>query len=325
MRALSLAVVSLVLFGEPSEGQNISAIDLKEQVCQGLAKLGHDLAKCIELFSELETSKAQQFSKLIAHAVFYMSPNHRPAEVACYMRQIQRLNFDPQSRLAGSIKAWFKVSGVDKRVVTEELLAFVGSMVQENRFYPSKEKRPAPLKDVMKEPVEAIFSEITNERRSEAAEHANRLAEAIKAVRSETDLDYAAALEFVGNLQSLQGEHATAVAVYARVLEIRRSARPFLERYLGIERPPPDNVHPPDDYRAKKDLRRIMSKLADTYWIVGQDYAATALRNKPQTREGDADRIHDIESADDLADRMLQPWVGRIHPDHPSCVAQMDK
>src|SRR5205814_4529487 len=54
-------------------------------------------------------------------------------------------------------------------------------------------------------------------------------------------------------------------------------------------------VIPPDV--SGQTLRRIMSKLADTYWIVGQDYAATALRNKPQTREGDADRIHDIESA----------------------------
>lgn len=253
----------------------------------------------------LSSSRAQpastEIKKLIAHALFYMSQNGRRAEAVCYMRQAQRMH---DSVFQPLIKSWYKKFGIDdKRVVLSRLLEFTGRISDEPDF--------AKLKD----PLGATMAAFVEEGMPQAPESAMNLLKSVKNARGESDLMYAEVLEFVGDSYVLQHQHTNAAKAFARVLEIRRSARPLLERYLGIERSSSRG-----ELSAKKDLRRIMSKLADTYWVIGHHSAAAALRNDPKTSEGDIYRVVDIETVDQLL-------VNRaaIHQKHPSCVENLLK
>jgi hypothetical protein len=210
--------------------------------------------------------------------------------------------FDPQDTIKKMYKAW---GTEDPRVIMTKFLVFPAPLQQD----------PTLANFAKQALTMAVAAGVATAKRDFllAEEHAAGLADFIKTTRGDNDLFYATALEFVGDLQTLQDKYASAAISFARVLEIRRGG------LLGSEKPQ-SIIDPRSDYTAKRDLRRIMSKLADTSWIIGKSDEAAALRSDPQSRQGDADRIADLENADGLL-QSRKP----LHPDHPSCVARFAK
>lgn len=237
-----------------------------------------------------------ELRKLLTDAAFYEAPNGRPAEVACFMRKAQRLDTD-QLPL---IKKWYELAGMDNLRVVLTRAIVLWTLAKEE-----------PKLAILKDSIDGVMSGLSKMEFALGLKSATRLAEGIKTARGENDLVYALALEIVGDLQALQGQHAQSMSVYARVLQIRENVRPGNEK-------PYSAADPRSAYTAQKNLRRIMSKLADTYWIVGQSGAAATLRKNPQSREGDVDRINDLE----FVDALLQNKMA-LSPDHPSCVATL--
>lgn len=251
-----------------------------------------------------QTAATSEISRLFNHALFYAAPNGRPAEVACYMRRAQRLALETKSPDA-AIKKWYEASGMDDlRVVLTRTITDVWS--------------PFKKESALQPAISGFMADLTRkERPVDAVTSATRLADAVKVLRGESHLDYANALELVGDAKVFQHQYAEAAKNFASALEIRRAARPVMERYLGIEKAV-DDADRQAEFLAKRNIGIVMSKLADVYWILGQESAAAKLRNDAKTREGEADRIRNLESADALlANRMA------IASAHPSCVAAL--
>lgn len=245
-----------------------------------------------------QESRSEEIKNLLAHAAFYMSPNGRPAEVACFMREAQRLDPDQPP----VVKQWYQQFGMDdQRVVLLRFILFL-------------QRTKELAKPELNEPVDKVMTALTNQGRAGAIEASNRLVEAFKNALGEEDLDYANALEVSGDVQALERQHEQAAEIYARVRKIRHAGRPVLERYFGIERGSGGSA----EYSAKEDLRRVMSKLADTYWVLGRAQEAAQLRSDPMTLEGDVVRVKDLAFA-------VENLRARIPIDaaHPSCVVRL--
>lgn len=249
-----------------------------------------------------QTAATPEIAQLLKHALFYDAPNGRPAEVACYMRRAQRLALETRSPDA-AIRKWYEAAGTDDlRVVLTRTITEVWSPF----------KKEAALQPA----ISGFMGDLTKkERPVDAVASATRLADAVKTLRGGSHLDYANALELVGDAKIFQRQYAEAAKDFSSVLEIRRAARPVMERYLGIEKAAND-ADRKAEFLAKRNIGMVMSKLADIYWILGQESAAAKLRNDAKTREGEADRIRDLESAD-----AILPSRMAIASGHPSCVA----
>ena len=155
----------------------------------------------------------------------------------------------------------------------------------------------------------ASIVSVTDRVRPVAIGAAKRLAEALRAARGDNDLLYATALYILGDLHAFNHDYANAAETFLQELTIRQKAHASDDVQLS---------DPRSKIEAAMDYARSMSKLADSYWILGQDERAAKLRTSPQTRAGDDYRILDI----DYVDRQVQNRTP-LHPDHPSCLATM--
>jgi hypothetical protein len=246
-------------------------------------------------WAQPQQSVEEQTKQAVMHAAFYLRANGRTAEAACYMRQAQGFGFDPRS----AIKHYYETIGFDDpRMV---LLRAV--------HWWAVSKDDAKLTPVVGA-ADAVALSITKQQWPAAIDDAKHVAEAVKAAYGQNDLRYADYLSIVADLQALSHDFAAAAGTLEQVLAIRQSARP------SDDAPP---VDPRNKVSVRLDLARTMSKLADTYWILGQDQLAAKLRSDPRTRAGDGYRISDIEY---FVDRKV-PDRTPLLPDHPSCVASV--
>jgi hypothetical protein len=250
------------------------------------------LLACGSAWAQQQQSAEVQTREAILHAIAYLKANGRSAEAACFMRRAQRFDFDPRS----VIKDYYKARGLDD--VRFVLIRIINLWALGNEDV--KLNAIVGLTD-------AVVPSLKKQAWPAAIDDAKRLAEAIKAVRGDKDLVYATALNIVADLQSFNHDYAAVAATLEQVLAIRQSARPSADAKVA---------DPRSASVAKIDLARTMSKLADTYWILGQDQRAAKLRSDPQARAGDAFRIADIDSVDAKV-----PDRTPLDPDFPSCVA----
>jgi hypothetical protein len=102
----------------------------------------------------------------------------------------------------------------------------------------------------------AMIDYVTKPERPGAVDAAKRLTTILSA-RGEADLEHAMALELQGDFHLLEQDHANGALAYEKAMQIRRAARPILERYLGIESESP-TINGANDYVQKRDLRRVM-------------------------------------------------------------------
>ena len=239
-----------------------------------------------------------RLSRLLADAQFYSpsaSSSGRPAEVDCFMRLAQRLDFDPNQ----VVRNWYKSHGMDDRRVVLIRLINLWAIVKDDA-------KLADLSDTAKEAI----SGITKDWPDGALDKTTKFTDSVKAKRGENDLIYATALEFVGDVQALQDHPKIAADIYTRVQKIRRGSVNNEELSGKLEDPRDDRV-------AVKNIGRVMSKLADMRWVLGDESIAKTLRSDVETKAGDIDRIADLQLADNSL-RNKTPY----NAEHPSCVAK---
>jgi tetratricopeptide (TPR) repeat protein len=263
------------------------------------------LLTCYIVPAWTQSSKQSQIKTLLDHGAFYNTQGNR-VEAECYVRLARQI--DPTNPF---LKVWFRKWPLDGQ---REIVLRLGILAGRLGMLASKGSqgtKPRRLVDRIAE----LITPVSAGKLLEASQSAKIVTEEIRSSYGEDDADYLVTLEILGDIYTLQENYTASIGTYTRVLEIRKRSRPLIERYLGIgtTSTPSNQI----EYEAKRDLARIISKLADAYWVAGQDVAAASLRKDARAAQGDFVRLKDRELYDKMGPLRE---VSTGSPEHPLCM-----